>query len=104
MGILSPDKSRVFLHVHHRVNQAIAPMALGAWVTWKTDVNPNLSRTTLGLSSALIGWHSYYGCSSVITDYLRYPTIEPVARVVNLKLHALAFVGIAAALQRSKLN
>ena len=99
--LLSPDKATQLLGAHHLMNRALLPVTLVSACT-AGALDPQTWSYLAGANSLLFCAHSYYCCSSVISDYLRVPKVETVARVCNLKLHALALGGSWMLIKRYK--
>lgn len=105
MSILSPDKNTRFLHGYHYTNKLLIPLFLTSYaITGKS-----ISYIVDSYAAFVIGYHSYFSISTVITDYLPKIThsafANKVVRFSNLNIHILSLIGIQGYLVRSsKLN
>lgn len=90
--MLKPDANMRLLRAYHTSAKWLIPQ--GLWVWWFSGWDSPLTTALQASTVANMGFHSYVSASAIVTDYIKHPRLETVARVSNLKLHGFATVGL----------
>lgn len=92
MAILKPDSSLNLYKIYNYSNKALIPLLISSFVMNK--INFEYEKPIHYLNILNMSYHSYFSTSSIITDYLKPKNYNLVARVLNLKLHSMAGLGL----------
>ena len=92
MAILKPDSSLNLYKIYNYSNKALIPLLISSFVMNK--INFEYEKPIHYLNILNMSYHSYFSTSSIITDYLKPKNYNFVARVLNLKLHGMAGLGL----------
>jgi len=91
-NILNIDKSTKMIHMYHKSNKAIIPLIIPCYILKDDDsIGTKVLQTTNILN---IGYHSYFSMSCIIGDYVNPKNLNMYARIINLKSHKLASLGL----------
>ena len=92
--ILSPDKYIPFLNMYHKANKGLIPIIGLSGTCNVVDKSVTIpSKIIHSITIATISYHSYFSCSSVISDYIKHNRVELLSRTINVKSHGIAFIG-----------
>ena len=91
--VLSPDKSNALLKMYHLSNKLTLPLILSSIIGEVIQPNKKDNLVFHVPNVLNISYHSYFSCSSVITDYVKITNVSKISRVLNLNLHLLATYG-----------
>tara|TARA_B100001094_G_C18151351_1_gene783842 strand:+ start:81 stop:395 length:315 start_codon:yes stop_codon:yes gene_type:complete len=91
-NILNIDRNNQVLKVYHESNKLLVPILLPAYLS--KDSNSKMSKIVQTTNILNIGFHSYVSTSCVIGDYIKHKKYEFLARMLNLKSHKLATIGL----------
>ena len=89
--MLTPDMNLKALTLYHSSNKVLLPLSALSYINYKYKLK--YDSYIYPVTSSLIGYHSYLSTSCIITDYLKPPTLNSFARMVNAKSHFLATAG-----------
>jgi hypothetical protein len=89
--MLTPDMNLKALTLYHSSNKVLLPLSALSYINYKYKLK--YDSYIYPVTSSLIGYHSYLSTSCIITDYLKPPTLNSFARMVNAKSHFLATTG-----------
>lgn len=92
MAILKPDSSLNLYKIYNYSNKALIPLLISSFVMNK--INFEYEKPIHYLNILNMSYHSYFSTSSIITDYLKPKNYNFFARVLNLKLHGMAGLGL----------
>ena len=90
--MLNIDKSTLALKVYHTSSKWLLPSLGLSGISYK--YNLKIEKPIYMSSAVLVGYHSYFSVSSVITDYIKPVSMNNVARLINAKSHLVATLGI----------
>ena len=90
--MLKPDMNLKALSFYHTSNKTLLPLVTLDYINYKYNLNFDLF--IYPVTNFLIGYHSYLSMSSIITDYIKPPTLNQIARIANAKSHIVAGTGI----------
>ena len=90
MKLFYPDKNLKIIKYYHMSSKILIPSILySAFCHYKDfKITPIIDSMCI----TNIGFHSYVSVSSVIHDYIKPKNINNIARIMNTKLHILAFI------------
>ncbi len=92
MNILIPESNMKLLRAYHTSSKLLVPLICLSYVSNKYEFP---FQTPLHIATSFnIGYHSYVSTSCIISDYIKHPPIEKVARLSNFNLHTLATFGL----------
>lgn len=91
MNLLIPDKLSYTMHLYHKSNKLLLPLTGLSLIRFYDDSKPIKTIQTINILN--IGFHSYVSLSSVITDYIKIPSLEKTLRIINIKSNAIACAG-----------
>lgn len=89
--MLTPDMNLKALTLYHSSNKVLLPLSALSYINYKYKLN--YDSYIYPVTSTLIGYHSYLSTSCIITDYIKPPTLNRIARIANAKSHFLAATG-----------
>ena len=89
--MLTPDMNLKALTLYHSSNKSLLPLSALSYINYKYKLN--YDSYIYPVTTSLIGYHSYLSTSCIITDYLKPPTLNRIARIANAKSHFLAGTG-----------
>ena len=89
--MLKPDMNLKALSFYHTSNKSLLPLSALSYINYKYKLN--YDSYIYPVTTSLIGYHSYLSTSCIITDYLKPPTLNRIARIANTKSHFLAGTG-----------
>ena len=89
--MLTPDMNLKALTLYHSSNKVLLPLSALSYINYKYKLQ--YDSYVYPITTGLIGYHSYLSTSSIITDYLKPPTFNRIARIANAKSHILAGTG-----------
>ena len=89
--MLTPDMNLKALTLYHSSNKSLLPLSALSYINYKYKLN--YDSYIYPVTTSLIGYHSYLSTSCIITDYLKPPTLNRIARIANAKSHFLAATG-----------
>ena len=89
--MLTPDMNLKALTLYHSSNKSLLPLSALSYINYKYKLN--YDSYIYPVTSTLIGYHSYLSTSCIITDYIKPPTLNRIARIANAKSHFLAATG-----------
>ena len=89
--MLTPDMNLKALTLYHSSNKSLLPLSALSYINYKYKLN--YDSYIYPVTTSLIGYHSYLSTSGIITDYLKPPTLNRIARMANAKSHFLAATG-----------
>lgn len=90
--MLTPDMNLKALTLYHSSNKSLLPLSALSYINYKYKLN--YDSYIYPVTTSLIGYHSYLSTSCIITDYLKPPTLNRIARIANAKSHFLAGTGV----------
>ena len=89
--MLTPDMNLKALTLYHSSNKVLLPLSALSYINYKYKLK--YDSYIYPVTSSLIGYHSYLSTSCIITDYIKPPTLNRIARIANAKSHFLAATG-----------
>ena len=89
--MLTPDMNLKALTLYHSSNKVLIPLSALSYINYKYKLK--YDSYIYPVTTSLIGYHSYLSTSCIITDYLKPPTLNRIARIANAKSHFLAATG-----------
>ena len=89
--MLKPDMNLKALSFYHTSNKVLLPLTALSYINYKYKLQ--YDSYVYPITTGLIGYHSYLPTSSIITAYLKPPTLNRIARIANAKSHILAGTG-----------
>ena len=87
---LSPDKNNVLLKKYHFSNKLLIPLFIPSLLLPKS----NGKKIIDSLNTIHIGFHSYVSVSCIISDYIKPTFLQKTARIINVKSHTIASIGL----------
>lgn len=89
--LISPDTSNLFIKMYHKSNKLMIPFLFPSFLL-ENDSKVKKYFDIINLN--IIGFHSYFSFSTIITDYhKKIPFLrEPILRMLNLKVHSFLYI------------
>ena len=91
LSLLSPDKNLSMLKIYHKSSIILLPSTILSVFGGLKNENYKYLHYFNTVNYSI---HSYISTSCIITDYIKIKNIQYIARIINLKLHVLAPIGI----------
>ena len=93
MNFIAPDKINTFVRLYHKNNKVLLPLTFTSYLLHKNSPYKYINSFFITGTTISFAYHSYISTSSIITDYIKPKNFSNLARVVNLKSHALSTLG-----------